>query len=297
MSKLIPHVINLTGPVQAWMDRAPSFKRLDGPGPIVRKYWPDSEMNSRIQGMAVQRTFDDIMALGPTEWVVIFNEVAQKLGQGLEAHADFTEKITPMFQAKGLKVAGFSFSTGNPEFAELNYLHGRNWCGVDALDFHCYFGTTGFDEYYALRYRMLDPWPHPPVIIGETGIDAVPGGASGWKNTGYSGAQYLDLLSAYDAELAKDAYVLYAAVFTGGPTPDWEAFSTDGLDMSRFYGGAPVSEPIADLQTQVGKFAEIMRSTLKGDWDTARIQLDALDPNDAGKWTNAIPQLVSPPKA
>jgi len=57
------------------------------------------------------------------------------------------------------------------------------------------------------------------------------GGTRGWKLSNITGAEYVRLLKAYDAELQKDSYILGATPFTSGPTPDWENFNMDGLEQ------------------------------------------------------------------
>ncbi len=257
-----PHIIQPTAAAMAWAAHAPIYKRLGAPAPITRVFWPDDEQNARIASMAVDQTVADIEAVSTAgQWVELFNEVAQRQGAGLEQHADFMAAIVPKLHGLGVKVAGFSFSVGNPGLAEFGdkddaqYLYNRGFCGVDAIAMHCYFGANqdpagAWNRAYAFRYRAFhDAVPTcPPILITECGIDSVPGGAKGWKASGLSGEQYLDLLAAFDAELAKDSYVIAACVFTAGPTEDWASFDTDELDTSRFWTGGTMSpSPSFDL--------------------------------------------------
>ncbi len=259
--KLGPHIILPTSAAKAWAAHAPIYKRLGAPAPITRVYWPDGEQNARIASMAVDQTVADIAAVTqPGQWVEVFNEVAQRQGAGLEQHADFMAAIVPKLHAHGLKVAGFSFSVGNPGLAafgdmdDAQYLYNRQFCGVDAIAMHCYFGANqdangAWNRAYAFRYRAFhDAVPTcPPILITECGVDAVPGGARGWKASGLTGAQYLDLLMAFDAEIQKDDYVIAACAFTSGPTVDWASFDMDGLDTSRFWiGGTTMDEQTQD---------------------------------------------------
>lgn len=104
------------------------------------------------------------------------DEIGQRLGQGLERRVDLTAEATATLHAEGLKVGGFSFSTGVPEQADWLYIQGRNFADVDVLDIHCYFSKNGFTLWNGLRWRLIHHWlagNHPPFIIGETGIDDV----------------------------------------------------------------------------------------------------------------------------
>lgn len=255
-SKLAAHVINETPEAMGWAVQCVFWKRLNGSAPITRYYWDEAEQSSRIASMAVEQTFRDIMSLNPINYVEVFNETHQRQGSGLEQHADFMEAIVPLFHNVNLKVAGFSFSTGNPgdkEFHEPDdfiYLASRNFCGCDAIAMHDYWGapatqTAVFDNAYALRYRLLHQSApvHPPFFITECGRDAVEGGASGWVPSGLTAEQYIEELLAYNLELMKDKYVWAANVFTGGPTDDWKGFSTDLLDTNKLI----ITQHILDL--------------------------------------------------
>jgi hypothetical protein len=123
----------------------------------------------------------------------------------------------------------------------------------------------------------------------------VDGGSSGWLSSGLTADQYIAELAAFAAELDKDPYVLYAAVFTAGPTPDWQAFSTDSLDMSRFYKDVPMAPPGSTLEDQryqqeeqqFSHEAEALYAVIKmldkanpgnPDLQTAKTELNALNP-------------------
>jgi hypothetical protein len=45
-------------------------------------------------------------------------------------------------------------------------------------------------------------------------------------------------------------------------------------------------EEVPQLQEQQRRTVEVLRNILMGDWEAARIQLDAIDPARAGSWTN-----------
>ncbi len=238
-----------------WATRAQEvIKQLDGTDAlkaappraitIYRRYWPDAVQNDRIAAGNVEGTVSEILAgladFRPS-YVELFNEVAQTLGGGLEQHADFVADATKLLHARGLKVAGFSFSTGNPGQSEWSYLRQRSFCGVDALALHEYWGPLGLTLWEGLRHRLAHQWldgAHPPMLITECGRDAVDGGGRGWQISGLTPAQYAAELATYAAALAEDSYVLGATVFTAGPTPDWTNYSTDDVDTSSFTGGS-----------------------------------------------------------
>lgn len=185
-------------------------------------------------------------------YVELFNEWRQRVIWNLESCMQFTYECTKLFHAVGLRVAGFSNSTGQPEMEDVLYM--RNWvapdktrapfAGVDAWSLHEYWGHQGFSTWNALRYRRyhdLLNGQHPPIIITECGRDRVEGGKGGWMNDGLSGDQYLAELLAYNGEIEKDAYVIGATPFTSGPTDDWHAFDMDGISP-KIPGGLPPTE-------------------------------------------------------
>lgn len=161
------------------------------------------------------------------------NEAGQRLGQGLERRVQLTAEAVQILHAAGIRVAGFSFSTGVPEPDDWAYIRANGFCGVDAIALHEYWGNQGFSTWNALRYRRVHDWlggSHPPFIVTECGRDAVEGGAPGWRISGISGEAYVNELLAYDAHLSADAYVLGATVFTtGGFDTGWGNFDVDEL--------------------------------------------------------------------
>jgi hypothetical protein len=239
-----PHLIQLTPAGLDWARRAPIVKQLNGTEAlraarddalrVFRRYFP-------------QQPFDDpagaataiLTALGGYRHrlllVELYNEVAQRLGEGLEQHTIWTYAVTERLHDAGLRVAGFSFSTGNPGRDDWRYLRDCDYASVDVLAMHAYWGDQGFTLDHALRHRQVHEWTggeHPPICLTEMGRDAVEGGKGGWCKDGISAADYVSELWAYGHELEADPYVIGAVVFTAGPTPDWDAFSTDGLDVS-----------------------------------------------------------------
>jgi hypothetical protein len=96
------------------------------------------------------------------------------------------------------------------------------------------------------------------VLILECGRDAVEGGKGGWQKDGLSPQAYASELVAYDAELAKNSYVLGATPFTSGPTFHWTAFDMDPISPLLPTGGnVPdptynVGQGVKDLMAQNG---------------------------------------------
>lgn len=56
---------------------------------------------------------------------------------------------------------------------------------------------------------------------------------------------------------------------------------------------AQLEADTAQLKAQQAATVIVARETLRGDWEAARINLDAIDPANAGTWTEA----AFPPKA
>ncbi len=251
--KLGPHIIRSTAPALDWARRAPIVKALDvsalkaaQPGAITvyRCYFDQAGQDA----LSVDHTVDKIVrSLGGFRpmFVELLNETHQRVEWGLARYAAFTAQCTRRLHSHGLRVAGYSFSTGQPEMSDWQFLAGYDppFGGVDAIAIHEYWnGRTGvFSTWNALRYRRVHALlggNHPPFIITECGADVVEGGPAGWRLCGISGEQYIAQLLAYNAELEKDDYVIGATPFTCGPTADWAAFDLDG-DCSRIAGGAP----------------------------------------------------------
>jgi hypothetical protein len=52
---------------------------------------------------------------------------------------------------------------------------------------------------------------------------------------------------------------------------------------------------LGQLRTQQALTVETLRRVLQGDWDAARVYLDAIDPSHAGAWHNVpFPKEVAP---
>ncbi len=247
MNKLGPHCIRATSAGAQWSRKANIVKQLDGTNilaiaspkavRVFRKYFPYQDQQVSRGGGAIAQ--DIIAALGgyrhPRLYVEIFNEWRQRLPE-LESHVKLVADASRVLHEAGLQVAGFSFSTGNPEPEDWAYIQAMGFAGVDAIAIHEYWATQGFSSWNALRYRRVHQWlkgKHPPFLITECGRDAIKEeGAErrpGWKLQGVSAEAYVEELKAYDRELCQDDYVLGGVVFTSGPWADFAAFDTDEL--------------------------------------------------------------------
>lgn len=71
---------------------------------------------------------------------------------------------------------------------------------------------------------------------------------------------------------------------TPEPTPEEEPTMPDPTTEQ---APATVEERLDQLDAQQAKTVTVLREALKGDWEAARIWLDAIDPANAGTWTNA----------
>lgn len=94
--------------------------------------------------------------------------------------------------------------------------------------------TTGFQEYYALRYRkLLRCYPaiaSVPLLLTEAGFDS--GGdpnSSGYRNNG-TPAQYLDWLTWFQRQLGADSQVVGATLFAYGSGGTWPSFQLDPIE-------------------------------------------------------------------
>ena len=175
------------------------------------------------------------------------DEIGQRLGNGLERRVELMAEAVQVFHANNLQVAGFSFSVGNPEAEDWQYVREHGFAGVDYLAVHEYWGPDVNSTWNPLRHRRVHSWlggVHPPFVITECGRDAVEGGQPGWLRCGISAEQYLTELIAYDYAIQQDPYVIGATVFTAGAAgAEWRYFDVDTL-VPAILGTGPIAEPI-----------------------------------------------------
>lgn len=254
-TKLGPHVQFETSPAMDWARAAPIVKELDTtnalaaapPGAITifRKYFANQDINRNGADVANEI----LAALGGfrPSYAELYNEWAQRLGNGLERHVEFTREAVDVLHRAGVAVAGFSFSVGNPEQAEWEYLRAHSFGGADVISIHEYWGPDVNSTWTALRHRRVHDWlggVHPPFVITECGRDQVEGGQPGWLRCGISAEQYLAELAAYDYAIQQDPYVRGGTPFTAGAAGgEWKYFDVDTL-VPAILGTGPIAEPI-----------------------------------------------------
>jgi len=221
---------------QCWATQTPTVKSLDVPAyldlaggklSVFRHYFGSQDVNGG--GASAADTVISALQGRHPSYIEGFNEVAQTLSSGLAQYVVWTRQFVDEAHAHGYKVAGFSWSTGNPGPADWAYCRSQGWAGVDAIAMHAYWGNQGFTVYNALRFSQLWQPGDPPVIVSECGRDAVEGGAAGWMASGLTAQQYISELESYDQHLQQYSYVLGAHVYTNGGCPDFCNFEIDPL--------------------------------------------------------------------
>jgi GH25 family lysozyme M1 (1,4-beta-N-acetylmuramidase) len=242
LSKLGPHVIRPTLEALDWAAVAPVVKALNDTTAIrqsqrasvrvYRRYFAQQDVNRNGADVAAEV----LASLGsaPATHIELFNETAQRVGEGLERHVQMTrEAVDYLARVRpDLTLIAFCFSTGQPEESDWRYLREHGYGGARVIGCHAYWGNQSFTPWHALRHRTVHAWTagdHPPFLLSEVGRDRVEGGKGGWKADGLTEDAYLAELFAYEAELMRDPYVIAATPFTGGPTPDWSAFDVDPI--------------------------------------------------------------------
>jgi hypothetical protein len=167
----------------------------------------------------------------------LFNEWQQTESE-IAKHGAFVVLATRELHKAGYKVAGFSFSTGNPEPEVWRFLKNTGFAGVDAIALHEYWAKQGFSTWNALRYRRVHDWlggNHPPFVITECGRDAIAGeggeGKPGWKLQGVSREDYAKELVSFSYQLEQDPYVIGAVVYTFGPWVDFAGFDSEEIAL------------------------------------------------------------------
>lgn len=228
----------------------PADNRWPGKRIIGRVYMPDGESNALVaQGAAgadawfafCQPTFARAPYIriweGPNEPQPVADlAFCRQL-------AAFTERLAQLMHGAGLQLVGGNLSEGNPGGDDAQrrarfQAIARGLAHCDYWSQHCYWvlnypsPEAGMNEWHAFRYRLNVGYAReagitlPPLLITECGVDGgVVGiqGRRGWRTLCNGPADYLAQLAAFDAELARDPYVLAATIFTAGPM-GWEDF-------------------------------------------------------------------------
>lgn len=265
LSKIGPHIQQLTNPAKNWAQVAPVIKGCSEVGcidnapvgafTIYRHFWPDQNAITPEQA-----ALDILQALAGRKpsCVEYKNEWRQFGWENLASHIEETKRFTELMHQNGLKVAGFSFSVGCPEPSDWGAVKEAKYANVDYLAIHEYWGRfnrdTGIvgylDDWAALRHRRIHGWlgrEHPNMIITEAGCDNVYGWGGGWKAQGIDAQTYANEISAWNKELEKDSYIVGATIFGAGPY-GWEDFNTDSMSdqlLVPLYDGTIPTLPIS----------------------------------------------------
>jgi len=183
----------------------------------------------------------------PNLYVETLNELPKN---SLHDYIAFLKAIVPILHARGLKVCGPSWATGDYDKVDWNAFRAANWCGLDAIALHAYWADRGPTIYNGLRWRtyynaILDG--HRLVVITECGRDTIRDGDNGtyigrggWKADGLSADTYAAELNAYGAQLLPHEL---ATPFISGAEPNWNNYDLDELSASLHTGGPPVTPP------------------------------------------------------
>lgn len=255
MSQLGCHIIRSAPQALAWAARAGIVKAIDNPTVLAAA--PADAIRIHRHYFSTQSPYADardiaaaiLDSLHGYRHARLYAEVLNETPRELTAiYARLLLDVVPILHAAGVKVAGPSWATGDYDAEHWETMRGLGWCDLDAIALHAYWAGAGLTPWNALRYRQFWRSSDPPVMVTECGRDKVRDGPDGtmignggWQRDGIGAEAYIEELARYEQELARDGVV--GVVFTAGPTGDWAAFDTDGLDMSRFTGPARLALP------------------------------------------------------
>jgi hypothetical protein len=138
-------------------------------------------------------------------------------------------RFAELMHERGEKIAAYSWSTGNPTDAQLEWIMPyliESAAAADAHAFHEYARSAGENPLRDWgRYRAfeaaLPPAARKPVVITEAGIDD--GGPLAGYREKLTEEQFIALMEQYDRVLSADDYVLGATIFQLGD-PKWPSF-------------------------------------------------------------------------
>jgi hypothetical protein len=188
-----------------------------------------------------------------------YNEPVASDAEQMRRLADMEAERVRLLAEHGIRSVIGNFSVGLPPLEDWTHFRptlesAREHGGY--LGLHEYsapvmqFGTEGDEGWLTLRYRkvyrqhLIPAGLDLPLVITECGIDGTVGGShpgpagQGWKHyvdywaeqgMGTDGAgNYVEQLAWYDGELAKDDYVVGAAVFAINATSHWKSYDILG---------------------------------------------------------------------
>ena len=157
--------------------------------------------------------------------------------EGREALDAFTAEYTYiLWEQLGIRSVGYCLGVGHPEPEHVVQIFPQGMAALMACQ-----GMWSLHEYgwptmqtgagsYCLRYRQTvqalkdaGATDIPPLAITECGIDKlIAGEIGGWQVVNNDPQWYVrDQLAWYDAELARDDYVVCATVFTASAEATW----------------------------------------------------------------------------
>lgn len=188
-----------------------------------------------------------------------YNEPVASDAEQMKRLADMEAERVRLLAGHGIRSVIGNFSAGRPPLEDWTHFRpalesAREHEGY--LGLHEYsapvmqFGTEGDEGWLTLRYRkvyrqqLIPAGLDLPLVITECGVDGTVGGSrpgpdgQGWKHfvdywaeqgMGTDGAgNYVEQLVWYDSELAKDDYVVGAAIFAINATKDWQTYDILG---------------------------------------------------------------------
>ena len=251
---------------------APLLKNANPDITVIARIWFDVP-NQQIDNNPVSKAYDVWRTVKDRIWpyrdsidyVEGLNEMSGTWDYLVNQYLAFETKYASLVNSDGLRYMAGSWSVGYPDTAfwalpKVQKAYRTILSGGNALGLHEY-GPKLMDtdaKWYSLRHRLVvqNLGFTPDIFITETGVDSG-GHGKGWKFTvpGDSLQQkaqaYLQSLKWYASELAKDAYIKGATVFTVGP--GWDTFDVSNIDIEsvfRFtpitYGSCPGVKYIAD---------------------------------------------------
>lgn len=236
---------------------------------VVKVFNQNSEMNideirRRCSALIIYREFVDLDYHQPADafYFKMKNSLDKLRGRGIiweglnepvtdsiqdaQALNAWYVRFAQIMHSEGEKVAGFSWSTGNPTPAKWDSIVPYVVDAAAAVDvhaFHEYYSTWGKGQdwgYYRRFEQAMPDYARKPVVITECGLDDTGQPNGGW-NGRVTAAQYVDILKQYDQVLLQDPYVLGATIFQWGDG-GWPSF-----DLS------PVVNPLSDYVVSVGQ--------------------------------------------
>lgn len=273
MALIGPHIQGYSEPSKKWARSAPIVKIMDDPGVfndapadalrIFRAYTGDNNRDVAY----VLKTVDERLK-GYRHPNLHVEPINEPLPWQLAETIAFFAQITPELHRRGLKVAGPSWSVGNPEpDAFAQWMRFAAGAGVDLLTFHAYFADSGFTPWAAGRpLRLIQaagftgPW-----AITEGGRDNLStpafneGGRGGWKKDGVTADRYVRELFDFVALNSVHPGFKGLTPFTAAPASDWTAFDTDPL-VDLILSGAgptppiPAPGPLPDQASLIAKY-------------------------------------------